>query len=540
MTNLSGQPVPADDLPTSNLSGQPVPSDDLPDAAPTHDPGIVQQGLNVLQASPRNLIEGLGQLADIPSALHSLADQWGTHIHNKVFGTNLKPEPYTPRFGPAMKESADALGMPSAEATPGEQIASAGTRGAVPGMLMGPAATLAAGAGSMASEATRQAGGGLLAQTAAGVAVGGAPAIKTAVEAGIKGAVRGGSAGAANMQENLAKAGEAGITLDAAQAAENPKLQAAMTGMSHLPGGGPISATRGAQAGQIEQAVKGKVQEIAPTVPTNALTPTSAGTAINEGVKTSRQAMSQAENAAYQKVEALVGKDTPLETPNLDALAKSRTFNPTGIPEVDQYLVSPKAKGLLTATGKSQNGIGFTADIEPGVDKIPTVGPALTYSAIRGMRSKIGSSIDWGLSPTNPGPNGELKQLYGALGADLKEGVKGVSPEAQQAYDAANNLYKTNSNRREILDKVVNKIGGPEKVFQAATNNTKNGATQIGTVMGAMAPDEQNTLRGTILNRLGHKGGAVDQPFDANMYLNNWRSMSPDAKDAIFGPSGQG
>jgi hypothetical protein len=106
----------------------------------------------------------------------------------------------------------------------------------------------------------------------------------------------------------------------------------------------------------------------------------------------------------------------------------------------------------------------------------------------------------------------------------------------------ARSLYAANQARRDALNPIIDRAGGPEAVYQAATNGTKQGATKIGSVMSALAPDQQNLVRATVLSRLGRAlpsaQNAEGSAFSASTFLTNWDKIEAAAKDALFGASG--
>jgi hypothetical protein len=167
---------------------------------------------------------------------------------------------------------------------------------------------------------------------------------------------------------------------------------------------------------------------------------------------------------------------------------------------------------------------------------------AMPYSAVSALRTQLGNAIDWGFSPSNPTENGALKQVYGALTSDLNAGATAVSPEAAQAVTNARNLYAANQTRRAVLDGIVEKAGGPEAVYKAATSGTNIGATKIGYIMSALDPDRQNLVRATVLDQMGRaipsEQTAGGTEFNASTFLTRWAKLSPQAKSALFGASG--
>jgi hypothetical protein len=168
--------------------------------------------------------------------------------------------------------------------------------------------------------------------------------------------------------------------------------------------------------------------------------------------------------------------------------------------------------------------------------------PTLPYEAATKLRTAVGNSIDWGFSPSDPVTNGAVKLVHGALKGDIDTSASAISPEAGQAVTDARTLYAQNQERRDFLNGIIDKSGGPEAVYQAATNGTKQGATKIGGVMDELDPGQQNLVRATVIDRLGKalpgQQNAAGDAFNASTFLTNWNKLAPEAKDALFGASG--
>lgn len=158
-----------------------------------------------------------------------------------------------------------------------------------------------------------------------------------------------------------------------------------------------------------------------------------------------------------------------------------------------------------------------------------------TFDSLRELRTLIGRGIR---GTRDPGQQGQLKQLYGAISDDLEEGVKNISPEAHQSYSLFNNVAKQNADTQKTLVRAVSKLGGPEQVFKTAMAGSKDGATKIAPIMNTLDEEGQNLMRATVLHRMGRAGGSADAPFDANTFLTNWKAMSPEAKNVMFNAKG--
>lgn len=289
-------------------------------------------------------------------------------------------------------------------------------------------------------------------------------------------------------------------------------------------GGAPITHVADAQTENLGGHIDNVVKNLANG---GDVSPTGAGAAINAGAATAKTNMRAAEKAAYDKVDTLVPPQSPVDVSGtlakLDALA-----TPTpGAEATTGALISPKITAMRD---------NLKADISKNG------GAAVPYSAATDLRTQLGNSIDWGFAPSNPVENAALKQVHGALKGDIDAGASAISPDAKQAVSDARSLYSANQDRRDLLNSIIDKAGGPEAVYQAATNGTKQGATKIGGVMSALDDGQQNLVRATVINRLGKAlpgmQNAEGDAFNASTFLTNWNKLAPEAKDALFGAKG--
>lgn len=162
----------------------------------------------------------------------------------------------------------------------------------------------------------------------------------------------------------------------------------------------------------------------------------------------------------------------------------------------------------------------------------------LPYRAIKEMRTRIGEKIaDTDLSPDVS--KNQLRSLYAALSKDMEQAATDAGPQALAAFKRANGYTSAMHDRIDLLQSVIDKNGGPEKIFNAATSGTKDGATVLRTVMRSLPEDGKKMLSASILRRMGkalpgHQDANGDV-FSTNRFLTQWNTMSPEAKAAAFG-----
>lgn len=192
-----------------------------PPAAPTAPPETVGR---VVGLGDRALIQGIGQLADTPGALISLADKAGGTVHDYIRGLfglspNAVPAIQAPTGGTQTAAALSNLeGLPTPQ-TPGERIGSSAVSG-LPAAIVAPeapvAGVLSAAAGGAAAQTTAELGGGPVAQTIAGAVGGG-------LAGGVRGAIaREGDAAFGAAQQRLQAEG---IPLNMAQASGSKLAQ---------------------------------------------------------------------------------------------------------------------------------------------------------------------------------------------------------------------------------------------------------------------------------------------------------------------------
>jgi len=162
---------------------------------------------------------------------------------------------------------------------------------------------------------------------------------------------------------------------------------------------------------------------------------------------------------------------------------------------------------------------------------------SMPYAAVRELRSRIGEELsDFSLSADKP--TAQYKRLYAALSQDLEEAARRQGPNAEQAAKRANNYTRAAADRLEQVQRVVDKNGGPEKIYSAVMSGTQDGGTTLRAVMQSLPKDGQKALTGAVIKRMGlatpGQQGAAGDTFSSQTFLTNWNKVSPEAKRALF------
>lgn len=448
---------------------------------------------------------------------------------------------------------------------------------------------------------TREAGGGPVLQTAAGLVggvLGASPQIGAAT---LRGLVRGGEAGRQRMLSNIADFERAGTTPTAGQAAQNSRMQGLESLLSKAPGGaGVMRRAAEDQAAQVSEGLDAIGGKLAPYSD-----PARVGRVIDRGVTGEGgfiDRFKQQSGALYDKLDQHIAPQTRVDVsatakaldvlnqsipgaPSLsrffqnakigslksafksdtqgEAAAMSRPEVAGQVQALRDEAVAKSAYGRQVSEGaasalEGQNRVRQALGLKPKTapDAAPVTADdqiadllaqmadgKLPYEAVKKLRTLVGNEIE-NVSIVSDVPRSKWKALYGALSQDMKGAADAAGPGAKQAFGRANAYYQAGSSRIDALSTVLDKSGGPEAIYNAATSGTRDGATTLRTVMQSLKPDEQKVLASTMIRRLGKatagQQNATGDEFSMSTFLTNWNKLSPQAKSTLFDRFGTG
>ncbi|HDS1140081.1 TPA: hypothetical protein QDZ75_004157 [Stenotrophomonas maltophilia] len=232
---------------------------------------------------------------------------------------------------------------------------------------------------------------------------------------------------------------------------------------------------------------------------------------------------------------------------NDQANAANRYFPVAGQPRFPgrytpaQQNVAAGEQASAEATGIARERVSQAAEIEQTLGDLTAAAQAaggrLPYEAVKKLRTLVGQELqDAGLMSNFP--RSKFKALYAALSEDLSGAAKEAGPAATAAYNRANLYTRAGMKRVEDIESVIDRAGGPEKVFQAAMAGTRDGGTTLRAVMQSLPQDGQKAVTSAVIKRMGLANpGAQDatgEAFSAATFLTNWNRVSPEAKRALF------
>lgn len=526
----------------------------------------------------RSAVQGLTDLAYLPADLLQALDNLthpGGYTVTMADGTKVKREPMPLPSQQRDRALTDA-GLPEPE-TPGERViggvqravSSGGSMVALAKKAAGTGASMfervmakladapggqaiAATTGATASGVTREMGGGPIAQFLAGLVGAVAPSVAgRTIQAATKNAITGGDEGRQVVQQNIENFSASGTTPSVGQATQNRGMQAVESTLAKLPGGAaPIVGHAETQASRIGAKIEDTAAALAPKS-----TGEQAGRAITKGIEGEGgfvQEFKAKQQALYDELDKHLPADTRVDvTRTKEALAALNAEIP-GAPNVSKFFQNAKMKGIEGALKSDTEGMASIAanpeyaDAFKGAKLTPEdaalfesflADGKLPYQALKKLRTLVGNEMaDSGLA--SDVPRSKWKALYSALSQDLGAAARAAGEKAQQAWSRANHYTRAGMDRIEAIESVLNKNGGPEAVFRAATSGTREGATTLRSVMQSLPEEGQKMVSATVLRRLGRaKAGVQDETgekFSTETFLTNWNSLAPEAKRVLF------
>lgn len=374
--------------------------------------------------------------------------------------------------------------------------------------------------GGIARENGASPGSQLLASLAGGMAPGSAVSGSEGIAQWL---LRGGEKGRQRVANTIADFASVGATPSVGQATGNWRTQGIESLLSGGPtSGGVMSRFAERQADQIGAGLGRRADALSSNASAER-----AGRAVEQGAQVFSGNVKAMKRGLYWAADKQIPGSTPVPLANTWRKVVDLTTPNPGATATTTAMVSPRIANLRKT---------LEQDLAAG-------GGQVTYDALKRIRSDIGEAIsDYSLSPDTP--TREYKALYAALSRDMEEAAKSQGPAAVEAARRANNYTRAAADRLETIDRVIQKNGGPEKVYGAVMSGTQDGGTTLRAVMQSLPKEGQKAVTAAVIKRMGMatpgNQSAVGDTFSSATFLTNWNKISPEARRALFdryGPS---
>jgi len=171
----------------------------------------------------------------------------------------------------------------------------------------------------------------------------------------------------------------------------------------------------------------------------------------------------------------------------------------------------------------------------------------LPFEALQALRSRVGSKLG-NVGLVGDFDAGELKRLYGALTADIREAAvsRGGAP-AVAAFENANKFYNRELGVIEqflqpLVGKEARRLGGGiAEVFLALERSGKLGAATINAVKQRIPAAQFKLVQAASIRRMGRATNSQQDDlgslFSSERFLTNWNALPDPTKNALFGSS---
>ena len=376
--------------------------------------------------------------------------------------------------------------------------------------------TAATIAGTGSASVGREHGAGPLTQLALGM--GGSAAAGGSV-ATLEGLARGAARGTnpAQFRQNVEDFARVGTTPSVGQASGRRSVQ----GVENLLAASPTAEGAMVRASERQSAEIGAgLDRLANNLSRNP-SAENAGRAIEEGAKTFGRNVSAVRKALYWQVDKLIPRNSSVRLPSTWRTIVELTTPTKGAENTTGDLISPVMAQLRDSLAK---------DVANGGGRIP-------YDALKQIRTRIGEEMDASIL-VNTKETAQYRALYKALSNDMEEAAKLGGPAAERAARRANTFTRVSADRLQDIQRVIDKNGGPEAIYNAAMQGTRDGGTTIRKVMQSIDKNQQRAVTAAFLRRMGmanpNAQDATGEVFSARTFLTNWNKVSPEAKRALF------
>ncbi len=172
-------------------------------------------------------------------------------------------------------------------------------------------------------------------------------------------------------------------------------------------------------------------------------------------------------------------------------------------------------------------------------------GGQLSWGDLKRFRSIIGEISGQPSLADDGAQRASMRKLYGALSEDMRATAEATSPAAARAFNRANSFWRGRENRIEsvLTDVLGNDLQkSPDAAFRAIEQMAKKKGgdpMKLARLVRSLPDDEANTVRATVLDRLGLAGNGrqdVSQEiYSPAEFMTQWSALSDRAKSILFG-----
>lgn len=263
-----------------------------------------------------------------------------------------------------------------------------------------------------------------------------------------------------------------------------------------------------------------------------------AGTVIKNAAKGAATRFSDRRLQLDEALAQEIGPATMVSAPNVRQFVMKLEADIANAPESRRPVLQ---KALDRANS-------ILADIAPKRD--PATGQVISgagipFKSLRQIRTDIGGDLERpDVSGYTPAAERALRELYGAVRADIQQAAETAGPRAKQLLNIHDRYVRFNANVNLPTLQKIEDAGTDEQAFNFAMNAAKDGGSMLGNLRRSFKPEEWDVVASSVFSKMGRANpgqqeasaiGEAADDFSANTFLTNWSKLSPEAKKELFG-----
>lgn len=275
---------------------------------------------------------------------------------------------------------------------------------------------------------------------------------------------------------------------------------------------------------------------------------TQAGQALQRGAKAFVDSSERRGARLYESVPVENDRRALLSNTR-DALAEI-TQGMKSNPELSRlWTENPRLKATLDALTVKTDPVMDTSMAGVGGGKGTQVatnieGGQLSWGDLKRFRTIVGEIVGRPSLMDDGAQIASMRKLYGALSQDMRATAQATSPAAAKAFERANSFWR---GRQDRIGSVLSAVLGddlaksPDAAFRAVetmTSQRSGDPVKLARLIRSMPEDEANSVRATILDRLGLSSAgrqdATQEAYSPAEFMTHWSKLSDRAKSVLF------
>lgn len=273
-----------------------------------------------------------------------------------------------------------------------------------------------------------------------------------------------------------------------------------------------------------------------------------AGAAIKAGLnETFKDKFKAGQGRLYGELDSMIPANTPTNVDRTQGTLAGLNADIPGAPNLSPLFKNGKIQSIEAALKADLTGpraytpeqlrAALATNPQRASELNAALGEgALPYKAISKLRTLVGSEIA-DSNMMSDVPRSKWNPLYGAVSDDLRGVAAATSPQAESAFNRANNYTRAGIGRMDRVAPYAD-AAAPEQAFTSLFNTTKENASTFQSVKKSLPEGARATIAGTVVERLGRatpgKQNELGDVWSPESFLTNWNKMTPKARDEVF------